>query len=322
LDLSLASVLPIPLSPTKSGSASPEAKAALGYGANIVLLLTIASPFKYSASGQTGFLELVEPVLARHRNAVILAVGPEPTHHWQAVSRRNDGRVVALGTRWENEALYAAADIYLDSVPFSSITSLLEAGMRGLPLLSYRSSNEELSLLGPGAPGLERAMLLAEDQTSYRNMLSRLILDAEYRQACGRRIQTDIISLHTGKNWIDAVQELYATVATAESRGCLVDEGDVFEMDALTIALNLLYRPSTMRKAIVHHLAALPYRTRASLTLSVHGLGFELSYLNLLPSAASKVIRYAGRRIRRAIEHTRSRLRNFVRTIRQNYVSD
>src|SRR6185312_5840166 len=89
-----------------------EAKRALGYELDRVLLLTIASPFKYSAPGQIGFLDLVTPVLTNMRNAVLLAVGPEAKGAWQAASSATEGRIAPLGTRWDNELLYAAADVY------------------------------------------------------------------------------------------------------------------------------------------------------------------------------------------------------------------
>ena len=63
----------------------------------------------------------------------------------------------ALGTRHEIGSIYAAADIYLDSYPFSSLTSMLEAGQRGLPLLSLGSADPQLDVLGfddPATDGL------------------------------------------------------------------------------------------------------------------------------------------------------------------------
>ena len=95
----------------------------LGYDSDVVLLLTIATPFKYSATGQIGFLDLVTPVLEEFPKAVLIAVGPDDEGAWQSAKIRTNGRIVALGKRWDNDLLYAAADIYLDSVPFSSITS-------------------------------------------------------------------------------------------------------------------------------------------------------------------------------------------------------
>lgn len=295
LQPAISATLPIPLHCSRPAISSSEAKTKLGYSPDTVLLVTIASPFKYSSPGQQGFLDLVAPVLARHPEAILIAVGPEETGSWKSAALSTNGRIVPLGTRWDNDVLYAAADVYLDSVPFSSITSLLEAGTRGVPLLGYASPDSELMLLGPGAPGLERAMLLASDAEAYRSLLSRLITDTEYRQQSGRQVQADILSLHTGKNWVEAVDRLYADVERVESRGCLKGEADTFEAAALNRALGQLYRRSKVRKSIAHYLGALGYRTRAVLTWRLYRKGFDLSYLNLLPSRASTIVRRVGR---------------------------
>ena len=164
-----------------------------------MVLLTIASPFKYSSPGRVGFLDLVAPVMAKFPKAVLIAVGPEAKDAWQAGQLQTQGRIVPLGTRWDTNLLYAAADIYLDSVPFSSTTSLLEAGSHGTPLLGYLLPEAEMALLGPGAPGLEDTMQLANDAESYQALLSRLITDSEYRRQKGQRVQEQILSLHTGR---------------------------------------------------------------------------------------------------------------------------
>lgn len=295
LQAAIPATLPIPLPCSRPAIPSSEAKAKLGYSPDTVLLVTIASPFKYSSPGQVGFLDLVAPVLARHPQAVLVAVGPENTGSWKSAALSTNGRIVPLGTRWDNDVLYAAADVYLDSVPFSSITSLLEAGTRGVPLLGYGSPDSELMLLGPGAPGLEQAMLLAGDAEAYRSLLSRLITDLEYRQQSGRQVQADILSLHTGKNWVDAVGRLYAEGERIETRGCLAGEADTFEAGALNRALGELYHGSKVRKSIAHYLGALDYPTRAVLTWRLYRTGFDLSYLNLLPSRASTMVRRVGR---------------------------
>ena len=169
LDPEQASLLPIPLVNHLPKLLASEAKRALGYEPDVVLLLTIASPFKYSAPGQIGFLGSRYTRSRQLPQAVLVAVGPSPQGPWKSASIKTNGRIIALGRRWDTDLLYAAADIYLDSVPFSSITSLLEAGSHGAPLLGLKPANPELELLGPGAPGLEEAMELANDITSYRS---------------------------------------------------------------------------------------------------------------------------------------------------------
>ena len=150
LDPNQSSILPIPIVHSPIKITRTQAKLKLGYEPDVVLLLTIATPFKYSAPNQVGFLDLVTPVIIQLPKAVLIAVGANPEGSWRSANIQTNGRIVPLGTRWDNDLLYAAADIYLDSVPFSSITSLLEAGSHGLPLIGYRLPKPGLTLPRPG----------------------------------------------------------------------------------------------------------------------------------------------------------------------------
>lgn len=297
-----SSLLPIPIFYSPPAVTREQAKRALGYGPETILLLTIASPFKYSSPGRVDFLDLVAPVVAKFPQAVLMAVGPEAKGAWQVAKLQTHGRIVPLGTRWDNDLLYAAADIYLDSVPFSSITSLLEAGSHGAPLLGCLLPEAEMALLGPGAPGLEDTMELADDAESYQALLTRLITDSEYRRQKGQRVQEQILSLHTGKNWVHAVHDLYAQVAQADGRGCLLgDSSDAFEASPLNVALVQLYGPVHPRKMIGKYIGALPYRSRLPITWRLHRMGFDLCFLNLLPPPVDVIVRRAGRWARQVL---------------------
>jgi hypothetical protein len=89
-------LLPIPLGYKASSASRSEAKRLLGYWPDDVLLLTIASPFKYSAPGRLGLLDLAVPVLREHRDALLLAAGPTAEGAWGAANIETNGRVVAM----------------------------------------------------------------------------------------------------------------------------------------------------------------------------------------------------------------------------------
>jgi len=301
-------VLPIPLVPAPPSVTREEAKRALGYAPDSVVLLTIASPFKYSSPGRVGFLDLVAPVMAQFPKAVLIAVGPEAKDAWQAASVQTQGRIVPLGTRWDTNLFYAAADIYLDSVPFSSTTSLLEAGSHGTPLLGYRLPEAELALLGPGAPGFEETIQLAGDIEAYRALLSRLITDAELRRQVGQRTRSEILSLHTGRKWVDAAHELYAKAEQTNGRGCMPGNGDAFAASALNVALFQLYGRVQTRQMIGKYIGALPYRSCLPITWRLYQKGFDLCFLNLLPPPVDDITRRFGRWLKRKADR-RLRLR-------------
>lgn len=292
-------LLPIPLAYKPPSVSRSEAKRLLGYRRDETILLTIASPFKYSAPGRLGLLDLAVPVLREHSDARLLAVGPTADGAWEAASVETNGRVAALGGRSENSLLYAAADIYLDSVPFSSITSLLEAGCHGTPLLGYTPPTADLWQLGPGAPGLEGTMEMAADAESYRRMLARLITDNVYRRQRGDDVQAKVLASHTGEGWIAYLRNAYERALVAERRGCTSLRDDVFLPGSLTQALSHLYDgkgvKTNTRQLFWRFFRNLPYSARVSLVLRLYQHGFGLSLFNLLPSSINALARGVAR---------------------------
>lgn len=294
-------VLPIPLSHSVPSISRDEARRRLGYGSDSVVLLTIASPFKYSSPGTIGFLDLVMPVLAEFPQAVLIAVGPEANDSWRAAQTIAGGRVIPVGTRLNTEQLYAAADIYLDSVPFSSITSLVEAGSHGHPLLGYGTLDGELSLLGPGAPGIDHTMIVAQYPAEYRAQLARLITDMDYRRQCGQRVKDAVLSLHTGPYWGEQVRRLYHHADRNVRRDCLLDQSERFRASPLTLALDRLYPKWSVRSLVAKHLGNLAYRSRVRTTLRLHSFGFDLCYVNLLPPPVHFMVQNGGRWAKRML---------------------
>lgn len=304
LEVDRRMLLPIPIPTPPPAMARREAKRSLGLDPDGVLLLTIASPFKYSAPGQVGLLDLVTPVLVRRPGAHLIAVGPSDDGDWCEAGLMTGGRVRALGRRWDNEVLFAAADVYLDSVPFSSITSLLEAGCHGLPLLGYRGLDEDMRLLGPGAPGIDDTMEMASDAAACQACLERLIDDAALRASRGELARRRIDELHRGDGWRSALAAVYAQLEATPERGCVGAQGDVAQTTSLDGALARLFGSVTDRhrsaRLVRHCLLPLPYASRVRLALQLGALGFEANALSCLPPPLDGWARRFKRRLDRS----------------------
>jgi hypothetical protein len=305
-----ATTLPIPLEYRPRESDRAGAKRALGFPPEAVLLLTIASPFKFSMPGQPSFLELVVPILEKFRHVYLLAIGPENEGSWESANLRTNGRVKALGARWNNDAIFAAADVYLDSIPFSSITSLLEAGIRGLPVLGRAPSLRECSLLGPGAPGIEGVMELAKDDEEFGHCLTRLVSERSYREQRGEQLRQQILSFHTGHGWISSLRRLYDDVSDRTSQGCIVADHDAFAVTALDTSLAALYahahEPDHVARLIRNYIGALPYGSRRALSRRLRRLGFSVSPITSLPPPLNGLVREIGRPAKRVYGRIRS----------------
>jgi hypothetical protein len=236
IDASSTSILPIPLPACADSSPSrDDAKRALGLSPDTVVLATVASSFKFAPLDGLGFLDLVTPVLKANPDARLLAVGPAHDGAWSRASALADGRIRAFGSTPETALVYRAADIYLDSYPFSSITSLLEAGSLAVPLLVYTGTVREAPLLAPGAPGLDPVIVRAIDPGAYRAVLQNLIDSRQLRASIGAATRESIQRHHTGDGWRGYLANVYEKARSLERRDSRqpIDDGDPTLQDAL-----------------------------------------------------------------------------------------
>jgi hypothetical protein len=196
------------------------AKAALGLPADSVVITTAADGTKYRPVRRPSFVDLVVPVLLQHPEALLVAAGPSATtdEEWATAARVTGGRVRALGMLADVWPLHQASDIYLDSYPFASLTSMLEAGSAGTPLMTFRGHPASCAVLGADTRCLDDVMVAALDPTDFHEKLADLIANAPRRQALGARTREVITTTHTEDGWRSAVAELYSYAAQRHER--------------------------------------------------------------------------------------------------------
>jgi glycosyltransferase involved in cell wall biosynthesis len=276
--------LPIPLPPAERTLSRADAKAQLGVPRDSVVLLSVGTGFKYEPVGGPGFLEVLLPVITKHHEAVLLTVGPQPTGDWAAAYENTGGRVVALGRRHDTATLFQAADVYLDSFPFTSPTAALEAGSHGLPLVAYCPRTGDAQVLCPGAPGLDESVCRLNDVPAYSQTVSRLIADPDLRQTLGDLARRSVEHNHTGAQWLERLEDLYrlASGTTPQAiRGRSEHrEMDDIEVGELDVVLNGLYRIGCegLGGIIDRHVGPFPFATRVAILRRMLNLNRSFSF--------------------------------------------
>lgn len=198
-----------PLAPASAGGMRKAERERLGIRDDQVLVVTAASESKYEPIGATNLVGLFADAVRRNPNLVVRAAGPRQRGEWARAQQESDGRIAALGPLPSVQTLFEAADLYVDSFPFSSLTSLLEAGSFGLPALSYRGHPEECAVLGADSPQADEAILYPRSPDEFQETVAALASDPVLRREAGDRLRHAVAAGH-GESWSIRLEELYA----------------------------------------------------------------------------------------------------------------
>jgi hypothetical protein len=201
VDPERCAVLARPLNPRGRTASRAEAKQRLGLDPDDVVVVTAADGSKYRPVSGPSLLDLVLPSLRAHPRAVLLAAGPRPEGEWARAAGSTGGRVRALGLLDDPFLVQQAADVYLDSFPFSSLTSLLEVGGLGTPVVTYAGHPPGCEVFGADTPQVEDHMHRPTSPAELTATLDALLDDADLRSTTGDAVQTSIAASHTGAGW-------------------------------------------------------------------------------------------------------------------------
>lgn len=110
-----------------------------GVADTTVLLFSAGSAFKYNPLGSRNFVTCILDVIEESdKDILCIVAGPSPASpFWKHALEQSHGRIRAIGTldHEKFQQWLCAADLYVDSIPTSGWTTVLEAMAVGLPIV-------------------------------------------------------------------------------------------------------------------------------------------------------------------------------------------
>jgi glycosyltransferase involved in cell wall biosynthesis len=271
-------LLPTIVDPTARLRSRCDAKSSLGLQPDTLLLLSVARQPKYRSLDGLSFADRHVRLLEKYPQARLIVVGSGEPDDWEAAKKRVNGRITGLPEQPDPRRYFEAADIYVDSYPFVSSTSMMEAAGYGLPLVTIFTLPDESSIFGINHVGLVGTALVAKTTEEYDALLERLAGDAAFREQKGEAARQAIERFHAPSGWRSYLEEAFkrAIDLPAPTNGLFTADAavehphvgppdnlhqDIVGAEPLAAEVKMLY------------MGALPFRQRIALwsTMRKHG---------------------------------------------------
>jgi hypothetical protein len=263
-------LLPTLVEPIVRTRTREEARAALGIPMDKTMLLSVARRPKYRTMNGVTFADMHVPILQKFPDAVLYVVGVGDPEDWQSARDKVGGRIVTFAEQPDCKVYFEAADIYVDSFPFVSSTSMMEAAGYGLPLVTVFKYAPDARIFGINHVGLVGTAQVATSDAEYFDLLSRLISDPALRQHVGKLAHDAVAKQHTLPGWRETLESVYARAMALphlDNRRLLQDAEDerphIGELDKLHEDIFGGVHP--VIRYVVSYMPMLPLRDRIPL---------------------------------------------------------
>ncbi len=197
-------ILPLPLTDRGPASAGKiEARRKLGLPVEGLLALTIGEPYKFAEGFGYSFPEVMQSICNGDSRVCIAAIGISESGPFPELKRLTSGQFMPVGFIKDREILelyYCAADVYLDSFPCTSVTAVLDAALRGLPVQTFQIPWQRMMWCDD--PGIDSLATRATTQDEYvAGALELLNLPEDKRSELGARFRAAVLREHCGASW-------------------------------------------------------------------------------------------------------------------------
>jgi hypothetical protein len=184
-----------------------RARQLLGLPKDAVVMLTSGDSYKFAPLGRLDFIAVCEDILRRLPQAILVAIGPVEDERWLAARERTGSRLRTFGRQPRSQVpiFLQAADVYIEGFPFGSTTALLEAGLRGIPVVLAPAQCPPP--YGTDGVALDDVLERSCNFEEYKSQIIALCQNSRERAALGARLRDSIQEHHTASGWRNYVEE-------------------------------------------------------------------------------------------------------------------
>jgi hypothetical protein len=262
-------ILPVPLSNPTMEPSREVARRQLCIGSDTTVLLTISAEERYLPFAEYDFLGTITKVMQRNPKAVLIAVGPKRLGRWAQSSELVGNRIRPMGRCTDLSSFYASADLYLPSFPLGGLTALLEAGLRGIPVLGLYFS-EAPHLCGADDLALEGLSTHAPTIRDYMAEIEQMIANPALRHERGRMLQEQVRKTHAAPGWKTFLETILRSLPNDHKVKLPSPSASIQQGDLLQAGLDAAVAPGyTLSTSYFVHGSHLPLTKRVNASLSL-----------------------------------------------------
>jgi hypothetical protein len=200
-------LLPMPIMPDAPLPSRQEARRHLNICADQVALLSMGNAYKYKPTKTHNFFRTVTKILKRNPQAHMYLVGVEWDDSIAYLQEAKHERFHLLGVREQPRLYQVAADLYLNSFPFSSGMALLETCAAGAyPVMVFSPLSGLADLRDEAYEGL---ITNPQTEEEYIRRVKFLIQHEVERQQLAAQIAERIVDFHRGQTWHEYLRAIY-----------------------------------------------------------------------------------------------------------------
>ena len=170
---------------------------------NKKIILTMASDYKYTPFGNYNFSYFFENFLEKRKDVGLIVIGAIKTGNFSKLYKKFSDRVLLVSPTPNIEQYLSITDVYIDSFPMSSLTSYLEAGIRGIPVIGVK--NNTIPFLSARDPAFDEISFptFLNSLNDLRNELEFLLDDSKEQEERGTKIRESIVAKHCNDEWLN-----------------------------------------------------------------------------------------------------------------------